>query len=703
MTLEHMLKPKAIAVIGANENPGSFGHTAALNALQSAKNSEIYFVNLKHDRIHGQPVYRSLSMLPVVPDLIILTIPKEAVPAILTEAGKLGTKAAVVVASGYSEEGTEEGRVAEAEIIDIAQTYGMKVMGPNCVGFINNISKIKALGYAGTDFDLERRQPGAAIFTQSGKIATDLAACPYLDLSYVFSMGNCAMLTIEAMFEHVLEEKEVRRAGIYLEGVKDAQGFIRCLRRAFELEKPVVVHAAGLSRLGAKSAASHTGNLAGSRAVYEAVFKKYNVIMVENKDEFVSALSLLTAWEGRMPKRANFAGFNESGGDNAIMADMCEKYGVRLPELEQETLRKLKSVLPEFSTPSNPLDAVGGSVTGAVTDQVPLYRILGRDSRIDAILLGTIPFALDDLISEPIGRMMVRYAREDDSVPMLVMPSLEDRRDPLWREELKHHGIAILGCSDIGYRVLGKVSRYIEDRFPRTLEAAVPTKQHLLPPVVLNETESKKALAGLELPMPAQAEADSKGTLAAVLEGFRFPLAMKISSPDIRHKTDAGGVLLNIRSKDDALAAFDRIMERCAIYDPKARLEGVLVQEMARPGFEMILGITTDARFGPQLLIGLGGVWVEIMKDTVLYPCPLGYEEAMAMIKSLKAYPLLTGYRGTEPCDLDALAKAMVRLSRYAADHRDAVKELDLNPVFVYPEGEGICIVDALLTRYGAS
>lgn len=701
MSLEHMLKPKTIAVIGANDDPGSFGRTAALNALQSEKNADVFFVNLKHERILGRPVYRGLADLPVVPELIILTIPKAAVPAVLTEAGRLGIKAAVVLASGYSEEGTEEGRAAEAEIIEIAKSYEMKVMGPNCVGFINNIAKIKALGYDGIEFDMESRRTGAVILTQSGKIATDMAACPYLDLSYVFSMGNCAMLTIEAMLEHVIEEKEVRLAGMYLEGVKDAPGFIRCLRRAFELDKPVVVHAAALSRLGAKSAASHTGNLAGSRSVYEAVFKKYNVIMVENKDEFVSALNLLAAWQGRMPKRANFAGFNESGGDNAIMADMCEKYGVRLPELEQETLHKLKEVLPEFSTPSNPLDAVGGSVTGAVTDQVPLYRILGQDPNIDAILLGTIPFALNDSISEPIGRMMIRYAREEGAVPMLVMPSLEDRRDPVWREELKQHGITILGCSDIGYHVLGKVSRYLEDRYPRTLEAAVPTSPHDLPPITLTETESRKALAGLELPMPMQAEAESKEKLAAILEGLRFPLAIKIASPDIHHKTDAGGVLLNIRSKEEAMAAYDQIKERCAKYDPKARLDGVLVQEMARPGLEMILGITNDARFGPLLLIGLGGVFVEIMKDIVLYPCPLGYEEAMEMLKSLQAYPLLKGFRGSKPCDLDALAKTMVRLSRFAADQKDQMKELDLNPLFIYPEGEGLCVVDALLTRFG--
>lgn len=700
MSLEHLLKPKAIAIVGANEHSRSFGNTAAINALQSEKNTEVYFVNLKHDKVLEKQVYRTLSGLPSVPDLIVLATPKAAVPALLEEAGELGTKAAVVVASGYSEEGTETGRAAEAELVAIAKKFDMQVMGPNCVGFINNIHKIKAMVYSGTEFDLESRQTGAAIFTQSGKIATDIASCPYLHLSYVFSMGNCAMLTLEAMFEYVIEEKEVHQAGFYLEGVKDPSRFIRCLQRAFELRKPVVVHTAGLSKLGAKSAASHTGNLAGDRAVYEALFKKYNVIMVENKDEFISALNLLSCLEGRMPQRANFAGFNESGGDNAIMADMCEKYGVRLPALQPTTIEKLKAALPGFASPANPLDAVGGSLTGAVKDQVPLYRSLGQDPNIDAILMGTMPFALNDPLNDLIGGMMLQYAEEMDSVPMLVMPSMEDRRDPVWREKLRSRGIAILGCSDIGYNVLGKVSRYIEDRLPRTLETAVPEYGPTLPAVSLTEYASKQAISGIGLPMPKQAVARSREELLPILGELQYPLVMKISSSEIRHKTEAGGVQLNIRSMEEALNAYTRILERCAAYDPKAKLEGVLVQEMAKPGLEIILGISNDARFGPQLMIGLGGIFVEIFKDVALYPCPLGYEEAMEMIRNLKAIKLLTGYRGSQPLDLDALAKGMVGLSRFAAENKESVKELDLNPVFVYPEGEGLCVADALLIRY---
>jgi acyl-CoA synthetase (NDP forming) len=699
MSLEHLLKPKSIAIVGASESPLHFGNTVAVNALESEKNTDIYFINPKRNMVLGKPTYKTLSDLPVVPDLVVLAIPKATVISLLNEAGELGIKAVVVFASGFSEEGTEAGRADEAELKEIARKYDMKVMGPNCIGFINNIQKVKVLGYSSTEFDMDVRKTGAAIFAQSGKIADDLAACPYLDISYVFSMGNCAVLTIEEIFEHVVEEKKVNILGIYLEGVKDASRLIRCLSRAYKLNKPVIIHAAGLSQLGAKLTVSHTGSLAGNRATYEAVFKKYNVIMVENKDEFLSAMNLLACWQGRMPKRANFAGFNESGGDNAIMADMCEKYGVHLPPLEPETMGKLKAVLPSFATPSNPLDAVGGSVTNVVHDQVDLYRIFGEDPNIDALLFGAIPFSVGDSLNNKIGKMMIRYAREKE-LPMLVMPSMEDRRDPYWREKLKEHGIAILGCSDIGYNVLGKISRYIEEKYPRTLAEAIPERQHTAPPEPLTEFASKQALAEIGLPMPRQALAETREQLLDILDSFKLPVVLKISSVDISHKTDAGGVKLNLQSRDEALTAFDSIMKSCAAYDPKARLDGVLVQEMAKAGTEMIVGISSDPKFGPLLMIGMGGVFVEVFKDAALYPCPLGKDEALEMIRSLKAYKLLIGYRGSKPCDIDALADLMVRLSQFAAENKDSVKELDLNPVFVYPEGEGLSVVDALLIKY---
>ncbi|HWQ73421.1 MAG TPA: acetate--CoA ligase family protein [Desulfitobacteriaceae bacterium] len=700
MGLEHLLKPKAIAIVGASESPFHFGNTVAVNALESEKNTDIYFINPKRDTVLGKPTYKSLSGLPLVPDLVVLATPRATVLSLLKEAGELGSRAAVVFASGYSEEGTETGRADEAELKAIARKYGMKVMGPNCIGFINNLRKIKVLGFTGAEFDMDIRKTGAAIFAQSGKITADLAGCPYLDISYVFSMGNCAALTIEEMFEHVVEENEVNILGIYLEGVKDAPRFIRCLSRAYELNKPVVIHAAGLSKLGAKSTVSHTGSLAGNRAAYEAVFKKYNVIMVENKDEFLSAVNLLACWQGRMPKRANFAGFNESGGDNAIMADMCEKYGVHLPALEPESKDKLEALLPSFATPSNPLDAVGGSVTGALNDQVALYRTFGQDPNIDALLFGAIPFSVGDPLNDRIGKMMLRYAREEGSVPMLVMPSMEDTRDPRWREKLKEQGIAILGCSDIGYKVLGKISRYIEDKYKRTLAHAVPERQPDAPSVYLTEFDSKQALAEIGMPMPRHAVVRSKEQLLEILAGFKFPVVLKISSVDILHKTDAGGVKLNLQSREEALSAYDSIMKSCAAYDPKARLDGIFVQEMAGAGTEMILGISSDAQFGPLLMIGMGGVFVEVFKDVALYPCPLGKDEALEMIKSLKVYKLLKGYRGSKTCDIDALADLMVRLSQFAADNKEVVKELDLNPVFVYPEGEGLAVVDALLIKY---
>ena len=287
MNLEKLIKPKVAAVIGANERAGSFGNYSAVNALQNEGRIQIYFINTKTPVVLGKKTYPNLSALPEVPDCILIATPAKTCAPLLEEAGKLGVKAAIIEAAGFSEEGTEEGKRAEEELRVIAEKYDMSVMGPNCIGLVNNIDKVKLWGMGGTEFDMSVRKTGVAYFAQSGTMSIHAVSCPYIDVSYVFSMGNSTMVMIEDIMEYVLEEPEVRMLAIYLEGVRDGRRFMECLKRAAELGKPVVIHAAGMSQKGAAAAASHTGNLASSRSVYQAVCNKYGVILVESIDEFL--------------------------------------------------------------------------------------------------------------------------------------------------------------------------------------------------------------------------------------------------------------------------------------------------------------------------------------------------------------------------------------------------------------------------------
>lgn len=712
MNLEKLLRPKAVAIVGANDRMGTFGNYSAVNALQNKKRTRVYFINQKSSVVLGEKAYAALSDLPEVPDCIMLAIPRAAIPAVLEQAGTLGVGAAIVVAAGYSEEGSADGRAAEEELQRIAKKYDMAIMGPNCTGFLNNIDKIKLWGMGGTEFDMESRKTGIAFFAQSGTMGIHAISCPYVDTSYVFSMGNSSMVMVEDILEYVLEQPEVRLIAMYLEGVRDGKRFLQCLKRAAELGKPVVIHAAGMSEKGAAAAASHTGNLASSRNVYQAICKKYGVILVESIDEFLTAANVLSCWAEKMPAGSGIAAINGSGGENAVCADLCELYQVPLPQLSEHTIQKLRGILPVFANPRNPLDmtAITEDTDGVVYNTL---KTIGADPQVHAIIYSIASFAepnakdlaqaemFGETLNERYARPAIRYQQDPDSVPVMVIPMVEDRRDAEWRSRLRDSGIPIFGNSLVGYKVLGKLCEKAEYRASeRTLENATPDRPHGKEVISYSEYDSKQELRALGLPLPPQRLVSGPAQLREAVEYVGFPVAMKISSPQIMHKTEAGGVVLNINSLEEANAAYEKIMSSCRAYNPAAILEGVLVQHMAPKGVELIVGVSNDVHFGPMLMIGMGGVFVEVFKDTALYPCPLNKNEALEMIQSLKAYRLLKGYRGSAPCDIQALADMMVTLSEFVAANKDSIKEVDLNPVFVYPEGQGISIVDALLVKY---
>lgn len=711
MNLEKLINPKIAAVIGASERQGSFGNYSAINALQNGENLEIYFVNKKSPEVLGKKTFPDIASLPKTPDCVVIATPARTCAGLLEEAGKAGAGAAIIEAAGFSEEGTEEGRALEEELIQIARKYDMAVMGPNCIGLVNNVNKVKLWGMAGTDFDMKARKTGAAFFAQSGTMSIHAVSCPYMDVSYVFSMGNSSMVMVEDIMEYVLEDPEVKMLAIYLEGVRDGRRFMECLKRADELGKPVVIHAAGMSRKGAAAAASHTGNLASSRGVYQAVSEKYGAVLVESIDEFLCAVNVLSTWLDCMPEGDGISAINGSGGENAVCADLSELYGVPLPDLEPETAVKLKEVLPGFANPRNPLDIT--AITDHVYDvMMKTLEITGRDKNIDAIICSIASFAepnakdieqakvFGESLNERYARPMIDYRKKDGAVPLLVIPMVEDRRDALWRKKLKEAGIPVLGNSLVGYKVLGKVCRYLRYRKENhTLRNAAPVHVPGKEIVSLSESESKQELRKAGIPVPEQVIVKDKEMLVKELGRMKRPVVMKISSPDILHKTEAGGVRLNIHTEQEAIAAFEEILTSCRNYSPEARISGILLEEQAKAGVEMMIGVTRDEHFGQMLMAGMGGIFVEVFKDAAMYPCPLAKEEALQMLKSLKAYKLLEGYRGSGPCDVEALVDVMVKISEYAMEHREELKELDLNPVFVHPKGEGVSIADALIVK----
>lgn len=697
MNLEKLIKPKSIAVVGVNDKPG-FGSGAAKGALGSRNADRAYFVHPKREELFGKKCYPSLSDLPEVVDCAVLCTPAKTVNALVEEAGRCGIGAAVVFASGFSEEGTAEGKQMEEELKAIARKYDICVLGPNCFGMLNNVDKVNMWG-GHTFWDLDDDSHGIAIIAQSGFISAEILNTDFFNVSYAISSGNGNIVTLEDFMEFVIEDESVSVVAIYLEGVRDAERFISSLKRAAEIRKPVIILKSGRSVKGAISAASHTGSMAGSNKSYMSIFEKYGVIVADTLEEFMCLAQTVSVLDGTFPTKKEYAVISFSGGESTLSADIAEEMGVELAEISEETKVEMQKYIPDFAQAKNPLDAT----TSLFRDDektIGLLKALNDDPAVGAITVGTnIKKDFDDTTASLCGAIAKAKARGVKK-PVLAIPSLEGYRFRESRKILEDAGVPLMSSMGTSFQALAKLAKFSEyDYKARTLESAVPAV-HGEKTMALSEFDSKAEMKANGVPVPAQAIARTDEELIEAVKVMNFPLVMKINSSEILHKTDAGGVKLNIMSEEEALAASKEIYANVAKSMPGASTDGILVQEMAPAGVEIIIGVTNDKQFGPMLLVGLGGVFVEVFKDAALYPAPLSKNEALNMLKELKSFKMLTGYRGSKPCDIDALTDMMVKIADYAYKHKDEVKEMDLNPVFVYPEGEGVCAVDALIVKY---
>lgn len=698
MNFEKLIKPKSIAVVGVTDKPG-FGRGAANGALLSRIADHAYFVHPKREELFGKKCWPSITALPEVVDCVVLCTSCKTVPGLLTEAGEKGIGAAVVFASGFSEEGTQEGCALEEQVKEIARRYDMAVLGPNCMGLINNIEKVNMWG-GHTHWDLEDDAHGIAIIAQSGFVSAEILNTDFFNVSYAISSGNGNICTLEDFLDYVIQDDKVRVVALYLEGVRNARRFLEALKRAAELRKPVVILKAGRSAIGAVAAASHTGSMAGSSKAFESIFEKYGVIVAKTLEEFMCLAQTMSVLNGNFPKKKEFAVISFSGGESTLSADVAEETGVALAELSEETKAEIKKYIPGFAAAKNPLDATT-SLFHDDDKTIGLLKAFQADEAVGAITIGTNVKNTGDATTNELCGAIAKAKAQGVTKPVLAIPSLENYRYRESRRVLENAGVPLMSSMGTSFSCLKQLSDFaVYDASKRTLIPAVPEKHDEGKSVALSEFDSKAEMRACGVPVPDQTIARSEEEARAAAERMKKPLVLKINSDQILHKTDAGGVKLNINTADEAAAAYREILDNVKRSMPGAATDGVLVQEMAPAGVEIIIGVTNDKQFGPMLLVGMGGVFVEVFKDAALYPVPLNKWEARAMLEKLKSYKMLTGYRGSKPCDIEALTDMMVKIAGYAYEHRDEIKEMDLNPVFVYPEGEGVCAVDALIVKY---
>lgn len=695
MDISKLLRPRAVAVVGASEKSG-FGGDTCRNILENqADTSHVYPVNPKKETVFGKKCYPTLADLPEEIDLVILCTSQKTIVDFLKQAKAKGAGAAVVYASGYSEVGTAEGKAFEKELVDAAKALDMVVMGPNCAGYINFGDDIFSFAFIG---DYKGKKGNIGFVSQSGQFCIDMMKSAEMKYSFAISAGNSAMVQMEDYLNFLIDDSNTKVIALYLEGVKNPHKFEACLQKAMEKKKPVVILKAGRSPKGQATAASHTGSMAGSDKTYDAVFEKFGVIRADDMQDLRSTASLLATLRV-LPKKPAFSAMCLSGGETAVSADTGFLHGIEYPDFSEVTLKKLNDMLPDFATPRNPLDMTAALCYDADAFASGITTVMSDPS----IEMGLVGLTISDKVTVSNDIMFEGIRRAFEQIPdkpLAVMSFMEAARNKELVERFQNAGIPVLPTTKYGFRALQHLQDFIShDTIKREERLAIP-EAHSANTRALSEYESKKLLADNGVPVDLGYIAKTKAEIKEYAEKIGYPLVMKVESNDILHKSDVGGVMLNIKSLEQAEEAYDKILANAAQHAPNAKINGILMQKMLKAGTEMIIGLNSDPQFGPMLLVGMGGVFVEVFKDAALYPVPLNHDEALHMLQSLKSFKLLNGYRGNPPADIEALTDMMVKISDFAYRKKDTLKELDMNPLFVYPKGEGVAIADALAVMY---
>ena len=698
MDLTKLLKPKSVAVIGASEKEG-FGGDVCRNILTYMEDrSHVYFIHTKRDQVFGVPCYKSVTEVPESVDLMVICTSQKTVIPLLKEGAAKGCGGAVIFASGYGEVGTDEGRANEKELMETARELGIAVMGPNCAGFVNYVDNVQAFAFIS---DKRDRKGSVGVVSQSGQLCLSLMDCPGMRFSYSISAGNGKIVQMEDYMDFLVEDANTKVVSVYIEGVKNADKFAAVLKKAADKRKPVVILKAGRSAKGGAIAASHTGSLSGSDASFDAVLKKFGAIRVDDLEELM-AMSLMLSTLKQMPKQATFASMNLSGGETGICADVGSLNGIEYPDFTKETLASLKEQLPSYASPNNPLD-----MTASLSYDADLYagalRTVMDDPNIGMVLIGyTLLLEIADPAIHYMYQGIEKVVKEkgENCKPIAMIPFAENTRNAEYQEKLFNIGVPVLPPTVYAFKILRHLADFISyTPENKSLSLAVGQKKSD-ETYALSEHDSKKELGAYGVPVPKEVIVTSAEEAAEFAKNTKEALVMKVESADILHKSDVGGVKLNIHGPEEAVQAYNEIMESVSSKRPDAKINGILTVPMLKSGVEMIIGVNNDPQFGPMVMVGMGGVFVELFKDVALYPAPISKAEALDMLRSLKSFKLLNGYRGGAKCDIDALCDTIVSIADFASANRDTLKELDINPLFVYPEGEGVGVADALVVKY---
>ncbi len=695
--LDFLFRPKAVAVVGASREPGKVGHTVLENLLSAGFRGAIYPVNPKAQEILGLKVYPSVSAIPGEVELAVIAVRAPLVPQVIEECGKKGVRAAVILSAGFRETG-REGAQLEREVLAKAQKFGLRIVGPNCLGVLDTYARLNVTFAA-----VKPLRGAVGFFSQSGALCLHLlewSRAEKVGLSRFVSLGNkCDVSEVECL-RALGEDPHTRVILGYLEGIDDGRAFVEVAREV-SCKKPVVIFKSGVTGAGARAASSHTGSLAGSEQAFSAAVKKARVIRAATLQEFFDQ-ALFFALQPPMGGPA-VAVLTNSGGPGIVAADAIERSALEIPTLGPETVDKLRKILPPYAAFYNPVDVAGDADAERYEKAL---QILLEDPKINGILIILSHTATVDP-AEVAVRIIRRKGKKPLTACFLGKESVRKGASLLRRKGVPvfpypEEAVTTLEKSWL-FTLLSQKTKGREESPPKVdfaRAAAVMKQVREEERNYLYDHEVREILEayGFRFPKSLLARTTEEALLAAKVIGY--PLVLKVVSPEIQHKTDLGGVKVNIRTEEELIKGFQEILFRVKKALPRATITGILVQEMITNAREVILGFTRDPQFGPMVMFGLGGIYVEVLKDVSFRLAPLEFEEAREMIREIRGYGLLRGVRGEEEADLAALTSALVALSRLAVDFPELV-EGEVNPFMVRRRGEGAVAVDARLILEG--
>jgi len=698
-SLERVFNPRSVAVIGASEVPGKASERRTRSLLEGGYKGDVYLVNPKRSELFGQRAYPSIIEVDKEVDLVMIVVAPKFLLSAVSDSVKMGAKGIIIITAGLGESG-EEGKRIEADILKEAAKTGAYIIGPNCSGMFSASVHMNLLGVP------PLKKGTISVLAQSGNVIDSLthyAGMRGVGFSKIISLGNAIGVSFPEYMDYLKDDPDTRAIMTYFEGIKDGSNLVRVVRETVK-KKPVIALKVGRSGAGARAAASHTGSLAGDDLIVDAAFRQAGIVRVSNVDELFDMAEVFSRCP--LPNGNRVAILSEGGGDNAIAADNAETCGMVVPILSQETQERIKPFLLEGMPASNPID-YGGTAEENPHVITECVKVCMEADEVDGIYVTGFFGGFKDIIAPHVAELEEQTARDlvdlvkEYGKPLFVHTSFA--RAPIKSLDiLKAAGVPAMESSERGTQCLSALMKFsihqkkiIRMRIPKREGEKRPALKALFKEALdekranLLETESRNLLEEYGISLPEAVLASNSEEVREAADRLSYPLAMKVVCPDIIHKSDAGGIRLDLKDEKDVDKAFREILENVCKVTSKERVLGTLVSPMAAKGQECILGMIRNPQFGPVIMFGLGGIFVEVLRDISLRVAPLAVEDMDEMIREIKGYKILTGIRGERPKDIEAIKDILGMLSEIAIDNPE-IREMDLNPVIVHEKGASI-------------